>query len=490
VDRPLKSRTSFCRKVSLVLAEAKAAPTSFLAVLEEVIAKRPSRPGRKELRGRDKPLKVKTKKTGQKAKPFAPKTKEPTPKKKPEAAPKEKKQGNIDQYGNFSLKGLEEEEKKEAEQKEKQIENLPALVEQEQEEKEPDDREIFEGGDSKSSPQLTALRSMDDPHLFLVNFRNTEEKKPLLQKLQPMFNPRSFIVFYAGRKNDPELSQFYAFLVAGGKQGDFSNILGKLDHEAQGLPDDFLSHDAPFDELVFGPEFKKLGVNEAKVKRELNQVIKQISSNSSQGQVSALRMMSEIPIDYVRFLNPDFSQREFYIGGNPPNAGTKGTRLVLCEEKESARFLKVMEFFKPMNTFFNDLYFVNDIDPDFKDYKPFKIVPARALLLEAKTKFEIDKEVEVEGGKVELLDGKTGEPIKPTQFEFLKKFVEEKMSNIAKQGNWKKARYYEGDNWIHLNRDHTKAILWGARTKSISLSKKDILDALPFVKNVNLTFLK
>ena len=485
---------SFCCKVAL--AKAKSVRTSFLSDLEEVIAKRPTRPGRKELRNRDKAKMGKNPTVYKSQKPSGPNS---FPKK---AAPQDsnltgeekakKKEGNIDSEGKLSYTKENEEPSNKPAPQESQEEpsNKPAPQEsQEENQPQEEDEEDFDD-DNKSTPKLTAIRSIDNPYLVLVNFRNTDEEKSFFQKIQPMLTPSSAIVFYRGKKNDPELSQFYAFIVAGSKQGDFTNRLGNLNNDTQAFPEELLNHDASFDDLTFGPEFKKLGVNEKKVKRELNEVIRQMGV-SNQGQVSALRMMSEIPIDYIRFLNSKHDQRQFYIGGNPPNAGTKGTRLVLCDEDESSMFLKVMGHFKPTNTFFNDLYFVNDIDPDFKDYKPFNIIPARALLLEAKTKFELDKEVEVEGGgKVELFDGNTGKPIKPTQSEFLKRFVQENLFNIAKQGSWKKARYYEGDNWIHLNRDHTKAILWGSRTKSISLSKNDILETLPFVKNVNLTFLK
>lgn len=482
---------SFCQKVSSI-SVGKAVRRSFLADLEEVIAKKKSRPGRKELRDRDKPLKVKTRKNRKKVNPFSRKG----------PAFKKTSDTNIDEFGN--LKGLKDRDQGGAEKEQK--ETLPTPVSQKGKEAEEEqegewEEEQEEFPEPKAFPQLTALRSMDDPYIFLVNFRNTDERQPFFQKLKPMLNPRSVMIFYSGRKNDAELSQFYAFLVAGTKRGDFTNTLGNLNHEAQGLPEDFLSQDAPFDGLMFGPDFKKLGVNEAKVKRELNEVLKKMSSSSSQGQVSALRMMSEIPIDYVRFLTPEKSQqREFYLGGNPPNAGTRGTTLVLCDEKESAHFMKFLGVFKPMNTFFNDLYFVSDIDTDFKEFKPFKIVPARALLLEAKKKFETkedekkradQRKKEAKRGEVQVED-KDGNVIGEEKGEFtqLVEFAKENMGNSAKQGSWKKARYYEGDNWIHFNKDHTKAILWGPRTKSISLNKKDILESLPFVKNANLTFLK
>lgn len=471
-----KDDNSFCKRVSL--AQAKT-PSSFLSQLEEVIAKRPIRPGRKELKKRDQPLK-KNVSPNKKQKSSFKKVSKPqkTNSGSEEGAPPKAdvKKGNIDQYGRFSLKDVEDEEAT------RETDLVPV-----NDQEEDDD---FEIPSSRANPKLTAVRSIGDPQLYLINFRKTEDLKTFLQQTKPSFNPANVVELFSGSKNDTELSQFFAYIVSRSKSGDFENKIKNVPHDTQALPEDFLSYDAPFDNLDFGPEFKSLEINETKVRRTLNQLFSQLQSESQGGQVSALRMMSEIPIDYIRFLNPKLSPREFYVGGNPPNAGTKGSRLVLCDEEESRRFLKVMEYFKPLNPFFTDLYYVNDIDPDFKDFEPFKIIPARALILEAKTKFKLNEEVELDGGKVEIWDAASNQHVKATQEDLLLHFVEENMHNVAKRGTWRKMRYYEGDNWIHFNRDYTKAILWGSRTKALSLNKKDILESLPFVKNVNLTFIK
>jgi hypothetical protein len=185
------------------------------------------------------------------------------------------------------------------------------------------------------------------------------------------------------------------------------------------------------------------------------------------GAVSALQMQATIPINYMRFLSPKNGPREFYTGGTPSRAGREGMLYVLCDKKESDLFIKTVKEFAPPNNFFDELFYVSNIDSDFKGTEPRKSGSLdNCLILSAEKKFE--KEMLPTLHKV--ANSIAGEELRPY------KFVD---GTIVK-----------GDMVVHMNKNMTKCILW-LGSKPITL-KKDDEEALKKmgVADIDTTFTK
>lgn len=348
---------------------------------------------------------------------------------------------------------------------------------------------------------LDKIRSMEKPTLFVISFRNNKDSEDkFVVQTRSLLQTRHAMLFYRGSKN--ELKGTYALFISAPKQSELSNFVNQLNapYVVSDLPEDFFSQDSPFDSLTFPELNSTLAGDETKLKRELNETMSRLNEEeNSSGQISAVRLSSEIPIDYARFLTDSHRTCEYYIGGHPSNAGAPGSQFVLATQEEQKHFLRTMNGFKPPNPFFNDLYYVSDIDPDFKDYNPHKISPARALLLQAKTSFNMDEKITITSqGNEELMKenskklGQSEAPKEATQLQMLEAFVRVHMKPApgTKPGKFAKRKFYIGNDWVHINRDSKVAILWGSRTSALSIDKKDILAALPFVKDAVLTFLK
>lgn len=365
----------------------------------------------------------------------------------------------------------------------------------------PIDDEFSDEGRPDANFSLNKIRSMEEPVLFIICFRNNKDSEDkFIVNTRSLLQTKHALLFYRGTKN--ELSGIYALFISGTKQEELNNFAKKLSapYVITELPEDFFSQDSPFDYLSFADLDSVLAGDETKLKRQLNEEMRRLSDEDEDvGQISALRMASEIPVDYARFLKANHSVREYYLGGHPPNAGAVGSQFILATQDEKKHFLRILNGFKPPTPFFNDLYYVSDIDPDFKDYEPKKITPARALILQARTSFDMDQKITITSkGNEDLMKenskklGQSEAPTQATQLEMLEAFVRVYMKPTpgTKPGRFAKRKYYIGNNWVHLNRDSKIVILWGSRTSPLSIDKKDIVDALPFVKDAVLTFLK
>ena len=461
-----------------------AASVSFLPQLQVLARKKDRRREmiQKELRQRDKVKNNKNLKQNPQPKPSK------TPKKPKEKTEQEKL--GLNKYGNLPAK---REETKVVEPEVLDENNQPILDESERQTDVPDARE------RQDHAALQKIRSMENPKLFVVIFRNNRDSESkFLNMTKSLTDTQHSMLFFKGERGD--LQGLYAFFMSASKEPEFERVAKPLGSPYMfvDLPEDFFAQDSPFDNLSFTELNQALAGDETRLKRELNEIMHRISDVGPGGQISAIRMAAEIPLDYARFISLEHRPVEYYLGGHPSNAGSPGTQFILATEAESRMFIKTMNGFKPLASFFNDLYYVSDIDPDFKDYNPMKISPCRALILQAKKKFDMDEKVTVDAGTRWLMDESEkiapGKPFKDivTQQELLEAFVRVFMERASgsKPGKFAKRRYFIGNDWVHINRDGSVAILWGARTSAISLDKQKVLKHLPFVKDALLTFLK
>lgn len=186
-------------------------------------------------------------------------------------------------------------------------------------------------------------------------------------------------------------------------------------------------------------------------------------------EVSALQMSRSIPVDYMRFLSKQHATREFYVGGTPDNAGRDGMRYALCTREQSSLFMKTMKEFRPASQFGDDLYFLNNIDSEFKTTEPRDVDPANCLIFESKTKFEPNEDT---------IDKLTG-------------FINKLCKRTTQGGRYVNGTHVKGTRFVHFSSDFKRAILWGSHAP-LGLDpteKKQMIDAFD-LKDIDTTFSK
>ena len=237
------------------------------------------------------------------------------------------------------------------------------------------------------------------------------------------------------------------------------------------------------DEPFTGLKIDNKSVDPALI-NEMNRTWMDATSSSSGNPISAIQANTSIPLDYFRFLNRKQRPIELYLGGHPRNAGSEGTVYVLASVQESKTFLKIIKRFKMPSLFYERMSANSDIDAEFKMVDPEKYMPANVLILKS-DKFDPKAIVEANDNTKKVLD-------KPnvTQLDMLHAFAKRRLgSRIQTPGTYIKGKYLIGTHVVQFNQDMTTCFVWGSLLQHVKIDPKDVLEQLPFVKDVITSYL-
>ena len=220
------------------------------------------------------------------------------------------------------------------------------------------------------------------------------------------------------------------------------------------LSPELLAREDPFAECPIDAAFiRNIIPDIALVRERLYQVWARLGGQTdeeSPSGVSAMQFNGVLPLDYMRFLNVKLATRRYYVSGMPERAGYPGMVYALCTKPEADHFFKEMKSFKQPPMFFEDVRFLSDIDREFKNYDPQKRMPARALILLAKDKFE------------------------RRHVDQLTRFAHEVLKAPAGAGG-RNPRFLTGNSHVNINQDATRAILWGSHAR-VQVTLEGVID--------------
>ena len=234
------------------------------------------------------------------------------------------------------------------------------------------------------------------------------------------------------------------------------------------LKPEFFDREDPFTECPITSPFVKSMVPEiALVRGRLNEVWAKLKGDGTEEDspsvISAMQFNITLPLNYMRFMDVKLATRRYYLAGIPERAGYPGMGYVLCTKAEADHFFKEMKAFKQPPLFYEDIRFLYDIDREFKNYGPRKFMPARALILMAKDKFERPH--------VDLLTRYAHEVLKAP--------------SGASDHN---PRYLLGNTHVNINRDATRAIVWCGASR-VKVTLEQVIEQLPFVQGIDTRYL-
>jgi hypothetical protein len=333
------------------------------------------------------------------------------------------------------------------------------------------------------------LRSLRDPHMFILdprlktaeylNFIGPDEpgETPKASKVLPKaikFITSSRLKHRVGNKSYPIVVYFMD-----GKQADALRlelksaerpnfILGAIDKN-------FFEEDEPFAEMQLKVGAKSIGIDPI-LAAEMNRAWLNATSDVSGNPVSAIQANTYVPLNFFRLLNKKQRPIQIYIGGRPEGAGYANTIYVLASEHESSQFVKLMRQFKMPSLFYERMSANSDIDAAFKTSDPEEFTPSNVLIL----KGEFDPKAEVKNA---------GKKIK-TQIDQLHVFAQTVLGNKTKSaGTFLKGRYTVGTHIVQFNAEMDTCFVWGSTTQHVKVDTKEIMKAMPFVKQVITSYL-
>jgi len=353
-----------------------------------------------------------------------------------------------------------------------QIEDDPTKTDQKpaDEQVTEDDSQGIETGNEHIDYSM--LRSMK-PYLLVVSgIKNPSDLIQFFKKTKNIINNSKYAVKIYGLdtidSSETSLeSLVYAYFIS---EKSVDAIKSKLENLPHVLEDFTSKIDSarPFDALKI-PSALKLGDLEFRLRQEMQDVYEGIRSESDEAvsMTSAVQMASVIPLDYMRFFNTQNKTHNFYIGGQPEDAGREGLIYVICDSTESKLFIKTIKDFSASPKFFQDMYFIPNIDIGFDRVKPKSVVVDNCIILEGKNKFDInDKET----------------------LDYLKSIVVQ-FKPTTEFGKIIKGTHVHGNLAMHFNRDMTQCILWcGSKPINIKPEQIDEIKTKLDLKNLNTDF--
>jgi hypothetical protein len=159
----------------------------------------------------------------------------------------------------------------------------------------------------------------------------------------------------------------------------------KVQYSLTEMPKGLNEKDQPFAEMKIN--LSTLGkINEMDLRNQLNENW-QIAAHAIVRKPT-LEMNSLVPLDYLRFMNPESKEVELYLGGHPVDVGTLGLAYVLLEAEEEGEHLKENLFkLRLPEKVYEDMDVVSYLPKGFTGQSPKKIMPANCLVLFAKETF-------------------------------------------------------------------------------------------------------
>lgn len=347
----------------------------------------------------------------------------------------------------------------------------------EQQDEEPQSGDVKTGKSLKSTKDRFAHIESYSPFLFIVSgVGRIGTLLAFFQDSKNIINDSTVVERIAGlstlkaSETDP-LKLTFAYLVS-------FKVINHLVSSAAKLlvhKEDFsrkMGSSSPFTSSKLPPELEKAlgGSNLRRLQEAMLTSFKDLkqSEASEAGAVAALQMQSTIPLDYLRWLSKDNRPHEAYIGGEPADAGRQGNMYVLCSETEANLLITTAKDFKPPNSFFEDLYYVANIDSGFKKEEPRKLgKPHNCLLLTFEEKFDVNNLK----GLHEVASKIAGKELKPY--------------------NYVDGNLVKGDLVAHFSKDFMRCVLWlGTNPIAVKPEQEKQLKEEFHVGDIDTTFAK
>jgi len=347
----------------------------------------------------------------------------------------------------------------------------------EQEDEEPRPGEVKTGKSLKSTKDRFAQIESFSPFLLIVSgVGRIGTLLAFFQESKNIINDSTVVERIAGlstlkaSETDP-LKVTFAYLVS-------FKVINQLVSSAAKLivhKEDFsrkMGSSSPFTSSKLPPELEKAlgGSNLRRLQETMLTSFKDLkqSEATDAGAVAALQMQTTVPLDYLRWLSKDNRSHEAYIGGEPADAGRQGNMYVLCSETEANLFIKTAKDFKPPNPFFDDLYYVANIDSGFKREEPKKVgKPSNCLLLTFEEKFDVKNLEKLH----EVASKIAGKDLKPY--------------------NYVDGTIVRGDLVAHFSKDFMRCVLWlGTNPITVKPEQEKQLKEQFHVEDIDTTFAK
>ena len=328
------------------------------------------------------------------------------------------------------------------------------------------------------------LRSLQDPEIFILDPRKKPVEysdfigpdKPGETEKASKVLPQA-LKFLESRQLKNETRPVIVYFLSGKMARDlrtelknretskpFCPAFGKIDRA-------LFEEENPFTGLVVD------GINiDKKLTDEMNRVLMDATSEVSGNPIPVVQANNYVPINFFRLMNKKQRKIELYIGGRPEGAGYDNTIYVKAEnEAEANKFISVMKKFKMPSLFYERMSSNSDVDAPFKSVDPEEVVPSNVLILMAQTKFEPKAK---------------DEKFKINQLTLLHKFAQDELGNKLKNpGTFVNGRYSIGTHLAQFNANMTVCFLWGSHTQHVTIDPKEVLEKLPFVKQVITSYL-
>lgn len=279
---------------------------------------------------------------------------------------------------------------------------------------EEDEEESFDIDSDKrkgiAPEKFKKIRKMVKPYLFLAQTK--EENKVEFEKFiknKDVINSLARCVKYILTKK----SLIRAWIVPESQVKNIQTLAKKfgVSFSINPMPKDLNDKDQPFTEVKIN--LGTLGkVNETDLRNQLNE--NWVVSQQSVVKKPTLEMNSLVPLDYLRFLNPESKQVELYLGGHPVDVGMLGIAYVLLEsEEEGEQFKETLGKLNLPEKVYEDMDTVGYLPKGFTGLSPKKIMPANCLILHAKEAFDPNRKQEtLDKGKTEKIQKKLFAEIK------------------------------------------------------------------------------
>lgn len=184
----------------------------------------------------------------------------------------------------------------------------------------------------------------------------------------------------------------------------------KVQYSLTEMPKGLNEKDQPFAEMKIN--LSTLGkINEMDLRNQLNE--NWTIAAHAIVRKPTLEMNSLVPLDYLRFLNPENKEVELYLGGHPVDVGTLGLAYVLLEAEDEGEHLKENLFkLRLPEKVYEDMDVVSYLPKGFTGQSPKKIMPANCLVLFAKETFAPTEKKSSDPKKTEEIYNKLFDEIK------------------------------------------------------------------------------
>lgn len=456
----------------------------------------------------------------------------------------------------LTVKPEEKEEKKKEEPKKEEPDTAiePDVV-PDDEELEFEDVEMQEDGNNEKDDELETklkevgdipkinigrLRSLRDPHLFMLdpreryadyrNFLGPDE--PNTPERASKVLPKAIKFLVSKRIKSPEGAPAIFYFL-----GDKETNLLKQELKRESRPHYKLAafdktlfdQDEPFVDFKFGDT-----PLDANVIDELNNVWVNAATAFSGNPVPAVQAMTNVPLNFFRFLRRKQQPIQFYIGGQPEGAGSEGIMYVLASETEAESYVSLTRRFKLPSLFYERMSANSDIDAEFKTIDPEEMMPANVMILTADSSFDPKAVVPINEDNLDLLPkevktlyitvSKLTEDVEAykkdhnikkgaelpseimskvkqidsgkkrleefasdvTQLNLLHSFARVKLgSKIKTAGTFiRSGSPMIGTHIANFNANMTLCFLWGSLTQHVTINPKEVKKQLPFIKEV------